>query len=353
MKRIRRLLLFALPLAAIVGGVGWYLASGRYISTDDAYVQADTVSVSSSVAGHVVEIDVHDNEYVKAGQVLFRLDDRPYRIAVEHAQAQLAATRLQIDALRATYRQKEAELQQAQDTLAYQQREFARQQTLVAAHVGTQMQEDRAKNGFDTARQQVAATQQQIANILASLGGDANIATDAHPLVQQAQAQLDQAVLDLSYTTVTAPKNGIVTKVDKLPIGNYLTPTTPAFALVESDHVWVEANFKETQLTHVEPGQRVSITADTYPGVAFTGRVASVSPGTGSQFSVLPPQNATGNWVKVVQRLPVRIELDNPDPAQPLRAGMSITADIDTGQKNALLSFANSLIGMSEAKAAP
>jgi membrane fusion protein, multidrug efflux system len=351
LRAMRRLLLLVIPLVAVAAGVTWYLASGRYVSTDDAYVQADMVSISSDVGGRVVAIDVHDNESVKAGQVLFRLDDRPYRIAVERARAQLAATRLQIDGLRATYRQKLTELQSAQDTAAYLQREFERQQSLLAAHVASQAQFDHAKNAFDTAQQQVAGAQQQIANILASLGGDPNIATDAHPLVQQAQAQLDQAQLDLSYTVIKAPQDGIVTKVDKLPIGNYLNAATPAFALIATDHVWVEANFKETQLTHMEPGQAVSIESDTYPDVALSGHVASVSPGTGSQFSVLPPQNATGNWVKVVQRLPVRIDIDNADPAHTLKAGMSVTAAVDTGRQSAVPHFVGNLLH--EAKAAP
>jgi membrane fusion protein (multidrug efflux system) len=351
MRLLRLLLLLILPLAAVVGGVFWYLISGRYVSTDDAYAEADMVSVSSNVPGRVVAIDVHDNEYVKAGQVLIRLDDRPYRIAVERAKAQLASARLQIDGLRATYRQKQAELQSAEDTLAFQQREFSRNQALLASHIVSQAQFDNARNNFDMARQQVAAAQEQIANILASLGGDPNIVTDQHPLVQQAQAQLDQAALDLSYTVITAPDNGIVTKVDKLPVGNYLNASTPAFSLVETDHVWVEANFKETQLTHMEPGQPVSITADTYPGVSFSGHVGSVSPGTGSQFSVLPPQNATGNWVKVVQRLPVRIELDKQEQSQPLMPGMSVTAEVDTGRESPVLASLGSLFG--EAKAAP
>ncbi len=349
-RLLRLVLLLGLPLAAVLAGVSWYLAAGRYVSTDDAYVQADMVSVSSDVGGRVVEIDVHDNERVKAGQVLFRLDDRPYRIAVERAKAQLAAARLQIDGMRATYRQKLAELQAAQDTLAFRQREFDRQQTLLAAHVASQVQFDQARNNLNNAKQQVASEQEQIANILATLGGDPNIATDQHPLVQQAQAQLDQAELDLSHAVVTASRNGVVTKVDKLVVGDYLNAATPAFSLVGTDHLWVEADFKETQLTHMEPGQTATITADTYADRSFDGHVASVSPGTGSQFSVLPPQNATGNWVKVVQRLPVRIALDSRDPAQALRAGMSVTVDVDTRQTNPLVSFLGSFFG--EAKAA-
>jgi membrane fusion protein (multidrug efflux system) len=351
-KALRMLLIVFLPLVAVVGGVLWYLVSGRYVSTDDAYVQADMVAISSNVPGRVVAVEVHDNEYVKAGQVLIRLDDRPYRIAVERAKAQLANARLQIDGLRATYRQKMAELQAAQDTLAFQQREFNRNQALIGSHIVSQAQFDNAKNKFDTARQQVASEQEQIANTLASLGGDPNIATDQHPMVQQAQAQLDQAELDLSYTVITAPDNGIVTKVDKLPVGNYLNAATPAFSLVETDHVWVEANFKETQLTHMAPGQAVSISADTYPGTSFTGHVGSVSPGTGSQFSVLPPQNATGNWVKVVQRLPVRIDLDRQEQGQPLLPGMSVTADVDTGYKSPLLTALGSFLGEANAKPA-
>ena len=350
LRSIRRLLLVVIPLVAVVSGVAWYLASARYVSTDDAYVQADMVSVSSDVGGRVVAIDVHDNQYVKAGDVLIRLDDRPYRIAVERATAQLAATRLQIDGLRATYREKQAALQSAQDTAGYMQREFERQDALLAAHVSSQAQFDRAKNALDTARQQVAAAQQQIANTLASLGGDPNIATEDHPLVQQAKAELDQAKLNLSYTVIRAPQDGVVTKVDKLPIGNYLNAATPAFALIDTDHVWIEANFKETQLTHMEQGQPVSITSDTYPDTALSGHVASVSPGTGAQFSVLPAQNATGNWVKVVQRLPVRIELDDPDPAHALKAGMSITAEVDTGRQNSLVRFVSNLVH--EARAA-
>jgi membrane fusion protein (multidrug efflux system) len=350
-RLLRLVLLLVLPLAAVLAGGTWYLLSGRYVSTDDAYVQADIVSVSSDVAGRVIEIDVHDNERVHAGQVLFRLDDRPYRIAVEHAEAQLASARLEVDAMRASYRQKLAELQAAEDTLGFQRREFERQQTLLAAHVASQRQFDQARNNLDAAQAQVASAREQIANILASLGGDPNIATDRHPLVEQAQARLDQAKLDLSHTVIAAAQNGIVTRVDKLAVGDYLNAATAAFSLVGTDRLWIEANFKETQLAHMQPGQTATITADTYADRQFSGEVASVSPGTGSQFSILPPQNATGNWVKVVQRLPVRIALDDPQAAEGLRAGMSVTVDVDTEQRNPLLARLGSFIG--KAKAAP
>jgi membrane fusion protein, multidrug efflux system len=333
---LRLALMFALPLAIVLGGGWWYVTSGRYVSTDDAYVEADIVTVSSDVSGRVVAVEVHDNEYVKQGQVLIRLDDRPYRDAVERAAAQLAEARLQVDGLRATYHQRLADLAAAQDTLKYQQREYERQQHLLETHVTSQSDFDAARNRYLTARQQVESVQAQIANILASLGGNPDIPTDQHPLVEEAQAQLDQAQLNLGYTVIRAPANGIVTNVDKFPSGNYLSASAPAFSLVETDHPWIEANFKETELTHMKPGDEATVSVDAYPGTTFKARVTSLSPGTGSQFSVLPPQNATGNWIKVVQRLPVRLGVENPDSAQPLRAGMSAYVDVDTRHETPL-----------------
>ncbi|MGH7090098.1 MAG: HlyD family secretion protein, partial [Stellaceae bacterium] len=326
---LRIVLMLALPAALLVGAGYWYLNSGRWASTDDAFVQADVLQVSADVPGRVVAVEVHDNEPVRAGQVLFRLDDSSYRIALDHAQAQLAAARLQVDALRATYRQKLEQLKEAQDTLAYQQREFDRQQKLLAEHVASQSAFDAAHHALDMARQGVAAAQQDIANTLAALGGNPEIKTGDHPLVRQAQAQVDQAELDLSHAVVTAPIDGTVTNVSKLPVGQYLNAATPAFSLV-ANKVWIEANYKETDLTHMRPGQKGEVVIDTYPGHEFAVTVESIGAGTGSEFSVLPPQNATGNWVKVVQRLPVRIVLAPSDRAVALRAGMSAYVEVDT-----------------------
>jgi membrane fusion protein (multidrug efflux system) len=348
---LRLLLMFALPVAIVIAGTGWYLTSGRYVSTDDAYVQADTVAISSDVAGRVVAVDVTDNQHVTAGQALIRLDQRPFRTAVEQAKAQLANARLQVEGLRASYRQRQAELASAQDTLNYQQREFDRQQKLLSGGVTSQANYDQARNRLATARQQVASAQQQLAAVLASLGGNPDIATEDHPMVQQAQAQLDQAELNLSYTVIKAPADGIVTNVDKLPVGSYLNAAMPAFSLVQTDHPWIEANYKETELTHMKPGDPAAVAVDAYPGATFKGHVASLSPGTGSVFSVLPPQNASGNWVKVVQRLPVRIAIDNPDPKQPLRAGMSVTAEVDTGYRSPIVAALESFFGMGDATA--
>jgi membrane fusion protein, multidrug efflux system len=333
----RFVIMFSVPVILAIGAGYFYLVAGRYASTDDAYVKADMVQVSSDVGGRVVAIEVHENEKVKAGQVLFRLDDRNYRIALERAQAQLASARLQVDGMRATYRQKQADLKQTQNTFDYQQREFTRQQQLLAEHVTSQAKFDEAKNGLDMARQGAAAMEQQLAVIVANLGGDPNLPTDQNPMVQQAQAAVDQAQLDLSHTVISAPSEGIVTKVDKLPVGEYLNAATPAFALVSTQHVWIEANFKETDLTHMVPGQVASVDIDTYPDHTFTARVQSIGAGTGSEFSVLPPQNASGNWVKVVQRIPVRLVIEDGDENRPLRTGMSVNVEVDTGHRQPLL----------------
>jgi membrane fusion protein (multidrug efflux system) len=327
---LRYLLMLIVPLALLVIGTYFYVASERYASTDDAYVQADKVSISADVSGRVLAVEVRNNQRVTAGQVLFRLDDRPYRIALEHARAQLASARLEVEGLRATYRQKLAELMAAEDTATYQQREFDRQKQLLATHTTPQSKFDEARHNLEIARHQAAAVQQQIANVLASLGGDPDIETDKHPLVMQAQAQVDQAALDLSHAVVTAPMDGIVAQVDRLSVGDYLNASTPAFSLISTEHAWVEANFKETDLTHMRSGQAATVDIDTYPDKTFSARIESISAATGSEFSVLPAQNATGNWVKVVQRVPVRLAIENPDKDRPLRAGLSANVEVDT-----------------------
>jgi membrane fusion protein (multidrug efflux system) len=328
-QRLRLPLMLAGPIVVLIGASWWYLTSGRIVSTDDAYVQAARTMVSTDISGRVVAIAVHDNERVTQGQLLFQLDDRPYRIAVEDATAQLAAARLQVTALKATYRQKSADSAGAEETLSYQQREFERQRQLASSGVASRAVFDQVQNAVAVARQRVASTQSDIANILAQLGGNPDIPVEQHPSVQRAQAALDKAELDLSYTTVHAHESGIVTKVEQLQLGSYVTASTPVFAIV-SDRIWIEANFKETELTHMRAGQSATVEIDTYPGVEFAAKVVSLSPGTGLTFSLLPPENATGNWVKVVQRLPVRLALEHYDPDLLLHAGLSVSVDVDT-----------------------
>jgi len=317
---------------ALVAGLWYYLATGRYVSTDDSSVQAGQVSISASVPGRVIELPVHDNQSVHRGDVLFRLDDRLFRIAVEEAQAKLASARMEISAAKATYRHQLSDELAARDTVAYQQREFERQQRLVQSGISSRAQFEQAQHALQLAQSQLAAAQQTAGSVLAMLGGNPDVPLDRHPLVMQAQAALDRALVDLSYTVVRAPDDGVVARVEQLQVGDYINAATPVFDLVSSNDVWVEANFKEDDLTYMRSGQSAEIHIDAYPGRSFKARIASLSPGTGAQFSLLPPENATGNWVKVVQRVPVRlqVEADQFSDNTPLHAGLSAEVTVDT-----------------------
>ena len=323
--------LMLLAVIVVIGAGGYlYFTGGRYQSTDDAYAQAATVAISANVAGRVSEIEVRDNELVHRGATLFRLDDAPFRIAVSDAAAHLADTRLQIESLKSTYRQRLVELRAARDTLTYAQQQCDRQTRLLKSGIASRAQFDQAAHALDAARQQVANEQQQIGVAVANLGGDPNIAPERHPLVAQAQAALDRAQLNLSYTVISAPTDGVVAKVEQLQVGDTIAASAPVFALVSTGDVWIEANFKEVQLARMRPGQVATVEIDRYPGRRFAAEVTSVSPSTGSQFSLLPPENATGNWVKVVQRVPVRLKLAYLDPGFPLQAGLSANVTVDT-----------------------
>jgi membrane fusion protein (multidrug efflux system) len=335
--RLRWTLMGGGVAVAMIAGLSYYLISGRYVSTDDSSVQAAQTSISANVAGRVVELDVHDNQPVRRGQVLFRLDDRPFHIAVEDAQAKLAAARMQIGAAKATYRQQLASVAAARATLAYQQHEFERQQHLLQSGISSRAQFDQTQHALDLAHSQLTSAQQQVGSVLALLGGNADIPIDQHPVVQEAQAALDRTNLDLSYTVIKAPDDGIAAKVEQLQIGDYITAATPVFSLISSRDVWVEANFKEDELTYMRPGQSAEVRIDAYPGRKFKANVTSLSPGTGAQFSLLPPENATGNWVKVVQRVPVRLQLEDADlDGVVLHAGMSVDVTVDTEHRRHL-----------------
>ena len=328
-----RLPLMALGvIVVIIGALYFWITGGRYMSTDDAYVQAARSTISSNVAGQVIEIKVRDNQRVHRGDVLFRLDDKPYVIAVQSAEAKLGTTRLQLSSGKSTYRQQQAALHTAQDTLSYQQKEYARQKSLLASGISSQAQFDQAQHTLDTAHQQLVSAQQQLASVLAMLDGKPDIDPAQHPSVQAAQAELDRAKLNLSYTTITAPDDGIVAKVEQLQVGDYINAANPVFALISTRDIWIEANFKEDQITHMRPGQTASVKIDTYPDHHFLARVISMAPGTGSQFSALPAENASGNWVKVVQRVTVRLELDKPDENLPMHTGLSALVEVDTGK---------------------
>lgn len=335
-ERLRLPLMIAGPLLVLVVAGYFYWFGGRYEATDDAYVRAAQVNISSNVAGRVIELNVHDNQQVHRGDVLFKLDDATFRIAAAEALAQLGKARLQVEALKATYKQHQADLAAARDTLSYRTSEYQRQQRLLSKGISSQAQFDAAVHAKQSAEQLYSSAQQQIAAALAGLGGDPNIPLERHPFVMEAQAQLDHAQLDISYATVVAPADGIVTKVEELQVGSYINASQPVFALVSTTNVWVEANFKEVQLAHMHAGQTAQVSIDALPGRDFTARIVSLSPGTGNEFSVLPAENATGNWVKVVQRVPVRLEIDNLRSSAQLQSGLSAQVKVDTQHRRHL-----------------
>jgi membrane fusion protein (multidrug efflux system) len=315
------------PLLILIIAAYVVLTGGKSESTDDSYVQAARVPVSASIGGRVTELDVTENQPVHKGQVLFRLDVRDFAATQEQAAAQLAGARLQVQALDAAYQQQLSAVKMAKDTAAYADTQAARQKSLMQVGVSSRDQYETAMHNADVAHQNVNTTQQMLAQALANLGG-ANVAADGHPQVQQAQAALDRARLNVSYGTVVAPQDGVVTRVEQLQVGSYVSSAQTLFWLVAGEP-WVEANFKEDQLAKMQVGQSGRIHVDACSGSDFAGHVASFSPGAGQAFSPLPAQNATGNWVKVVQRLPVRVAFDQAPPAKCGAAGLSATVTID------------------------
>jgi membrane fusion protein, multidrug efflux system len=335
-ERLRRPLMLVFPIMLAAVGAAEYLAEEPYVSTDDAFVRAAKETINARVSGQVAEIAVKDNQTVRKGQLLFRVDPEPYQIAIDQAQAGLSSARLQIEALKATYRQQLAELESAKASATFDQHEYDRKKALVASEFASREAYERAETDLKVAQQTIASIQQQIANTVVALNNDPDIDVDRHPTVRAAKAQLDRARLNLSYATVAAPDDGVVTNVDDLQVGDFVNTGAAVFSLLSSRRIWIEANFRETGLTLMRPGQEATIDVDAYPDRSFKAHVVSMSPGTGSDFAVLPPENATGNWVKVVQRLPVRLEFDALDPDQPLFSGLSVTAQVDTGYRRAL-----------------
>lgn len=326
--------MLGVPVIGAVIGYAVYRSHDGLVSTDNAYARVAKASINARVSGQVVEVAVDDNEPVHKGQVLFRLNPEPFQVAVDRAQAQLNVARLRIDGLKASYRQQQADVQAARESAGFDQKEFARKKALLATEFVSQAVYERADTDLKVARQRIAALEQQVATTVVALSGNPAIEVDRHPAVREAQAQLDEARLYLSYTTVYAPQDGIVAKVDDVQVGSYLSSGAAAFALLSPEHTWIEANFRETQLSHMRPGQRATIELDTYPHHPFKAHVTSMSPGAGADFAVLAPENATGNWVKVVQRVPVRLALDDAQADLPLFSGTSatVTVDIRSGQ---------------------
>jgi membrane fusion protein (multidrug efflux system) len=329
--RIRWGLFALLPLVLIIGAY-WYVTGGQIMSTDDAYVEADKVGISTDVAGIVKDINVKENQQVESGQVLYRLDPRQFQIALDNAKANLAQTALSIEAMKQDYARMVSDVAAQQAQVDLDQTNFNRAAMLLKSGTATQAAYDQAQATLQTDKSKLEALREQAQVQLARLGGKADIDVMQHPQYLQANAQVEEAQRQLDHTVVTAPFAGIVTDVSAIAPGKYLAASTTAFFLVDTDRVWVTANPKETELTYVRPGQPVTITVDTYPGVEWHGTVESISPAAAQEFSLLPAQNTSGNWVKVMQRVPMRVRVDTSDNTKPpLRAGMSVEIDVNTG----------------------
>jgi len=348
-KTLRRLLLALGPIVVLAGGLAAYTAGGRYVSTDNAYVHAGKLTVATDVSGIVADVAVKESQKVEKGQVLFTLDQEPFRIALAGAEANLGIVRNQLVTLQATWRQKQAQVAQAKTDAAFYETGFQRQQDLLKRGVASQAAYDQAKRDLDAARERVVMAQNDADATLAQLGGKADAPIEQNASYLAAQAQVDKARRDLSRTTVLAPIPGIVTNVDALQVGEYLPAAQPAFSLVSAADVWIEANPKESDLAYLKAGAPAVVTIDAYPGRDWQATVTSLAPATGTEFSVLPAQNATGNWVKVVQRVPIRLAVQMPADAPPLRTGMSATVEIDTGHRRHLgdlVEAAKQFVGM-------
>jgi membrane fusion protein, multidrug efflux system len=338
--------LFALAPLAVMAGIYWYVAGGQVMSTDDAYVESDKVGISTDVAGIVRDVDVSENQHVEAGQVLYRLDDLPFRLTLARADAQIGGVRDSLNALKANYRDMQAQIEQANNDVGYYDTEFQRQEGLLSAQVASEATFDSARRNLQNAQQKLASLGQQLAAIAANLDGDPIGPVEKNPRYLDAVAQRDEAARQLAHTVVKAPFAGIVSNVSSIAPGKYLQASMTAFYLVAADHVWVVANPKETELTYVRPGQAALVTVDTYPDTQWGGSVESVSPATAQEFSLLPAQNTSGNWVKVVQRIPMRIRVETSDKSlPPLRAGMSVEVDVDTGHVRGFPHFLTALFG--------
>jgi membrane fusion protein, multidrug efflux system len=330
------MLMIAGTIAVGAGALTFWLHSGRYVSVDDAYVRAAKEALSTDVAGIVAEVPVKDGQQVQKGQVLLRLDPRQFAIALTGARADLAETALTLQAMQQDYHRMLTDIEVKQSQVQADQANFDRYATLVKGGGVTRAEYDNARFALSADQHAVEALKEQAAVQLARLGGSADTPVEQLPQYLAAQAKVDEAQRKLDHTVIRAPFAGTVTDVDSVQPGMYLAASTAAFGLVSSERVWVEADPKETELTWVKPGDHVDVTVDTYPGRTWSGVVESIMPNSGSEFAVLPAQNTSGNWVKVVQRIPVRIHVDRHPGDPDLRTGMSVEASIDTGHTRSL-----------------
>lgn len=340
----RFVLMALLPLAMVVGGTYFWVTGGRYEETENANLRQATVSIASQVSGRIVQANVRENGRVKAGDVLFVVDPEPYRIALSQADAALAAARIGVEQLRAAYGQAVAQEHVAAGEVDFARSQYDRAMELTGKGINTRSALDTAKRDLDKAREQLVVAKQGITSALAALGGDPHMEADEHPSVQSALAARAKAAYSLRQATVRAPADGVIAQVSSFKVGRFVGAGIALFSLVETGDIWIEANFKETQLTHMKSGQKARVILDTYSGRTLEATVRSLGAGTGAEFSLLPAQNATGNWVKVTQRIPVKLSLDNPPADMVLATGMSAYVSVDTGMTRgfgSLLGFAH------------
>jgi membrane fusion protein (multidrug efflux system) len=330
-KRLRMILLVGLPALAVLIGAIFYLSGGRYISTDNAYVGAQKVLITPDVSGKIVHVAIAEGQHVNSGDELFTLDREPYRFALQQAQAKLDAARSNYDKLKTGLASLTTLADLAVKNVALKQRDVDRKTKLLSTQAGTQADVDTAAAGMVTAQLQAQFAKQQLDSTLAQLLGKADLPLEQFPEYAQAKAALDSAQRDYNLTIVRAPISGTATQVDNIQLGRFVAAGSPILSVIDDQAPWVDANPKETDITYLRVGQKATLDVDSFPDHTFKGTVVAVSPGTGAQFSILPPQNATGNWVKVVQRVPVRIAFDKDENTRLLRSGMSVVVDIDTG----------------------
>ena len=349
LRRYRRLLLLVLlPLVVAAGGLAFYLNGGRYVTTDDAYVGAQKVLITPDISGKIDKVVVKEGQHVQAGDVLFEIDPVPFRLAAAQAKASLEQTKVTYDNLVANIKIYGQMLDLAQQGVDLKQRDVERKQSLVKNNFGSQLDLDNASNALVTAGAQAQFIKQQLSNARTQLLGNPELPLEEFPPYAQAKATLDQAERNLDHAVMRAPMAGVATQVDQIQLGRYVAAGTPVFSIIDIANPWVDANPKESDFTHVAVGQPVTLEVDAFPDHVFKGSIGSLSPGTGAQFAILPPQNATGNFVKVVQRVPVRIYFDPDDKlVGKLKAGMSVYASIDTGHRRSLAA----LFGMAHASA--
>ena len=334
-RNVRPILLIAVPALVILVALTFWLLGGRYSSTENAYVKADIAQIASEVQGRIAELTIRDHAAVSQGEVLVRLEPEPYQLALAKAEAELDSARAVLEQLKASLRETKAEHKEAESRMLYLEVQAKRQHDLAARGVSPATKLELADSDALQARDRLGMLRERIARVEASLGGNSELPTDRYPQVREKIALRDRAALDLGYTEIKAPRAGTVVNF-KLQPGEQIKAQTPLFSIVSERRPWVEANFKETDLTNVVVGQKATVVLDIYPDITWDAEVDSISPATGAEFAILPPQNASGNWVKVVQRLPVRLRLIERPGEPPLRAGMTAWVSIDTQRSRSL-----------------